>query len=476
MTLYEKLHQHAEGLIAGGQPDKALEIWDRMICDTPDRAEAYYGLGTCLAMIGRDGGAIAALNHAISLAPSNPNVWVQYGMIMRRNQHPDASRHCFQQALKIAPDHARALTGLAGSYVNMGDPAKGIQPARKALKLVPDLWHAHNDLALLLLETGQWAEGWKEYGHRGNLDGYHVRDYGPVEKWTGERVRCLALHPEQGLGDEILFASCLPDLLGLKPGVTHDPTTGPHPHCPDEIVCEVNPRLLDFFRRSFPTVRFYGTHDEVMKAEYTTIEAWDRLGDLAQRFRPSPDACPGLPYMKADPAATLGYRARLEALGPPPYLGLAWHGGTPATHEAVRNAPLEQWKKILDGPGTKISVQYGEHGQRFAPRLGLPHWQAAIDNIDELIALTAALDGVISVCQTQVHIAGSLGIPCLVVCPSRYSWQFAPLFNGDPARMAWYRSVALYRQPGLDWAPVFDRLAADIAETYAAVEREEAAA
>ncbi len=53
--------------------------------------------------------------------------------------------------------------------------------------------------------------------------------------------------------------------------------------------------------------------------------------------------------MKADAAAMLGYRARLEALGPPPYLGLAWHGGTPATHEAVRNAPLEQWKKIIDG-------------------------------------------------------------------------------------------------------------------------------
>lgn len=465
MTLYEKLHQHAEGLIAAGHAEQAIEIWDRLICDFPDRADAYYGLGTCLAALGKDGGAIAALNHALSLVPSNPNVWAQYGMVMRRNQHSDASRHCFQQALKMAPDHPQALVGMAGSYVNMGDPAKGIPFARKLLKLDPDMRsahtaHAHNDLALLLLETGQWQEGWKEYGLRSNLPGYHVRDYGPVEKWTGERVRCLALHPEQGLGDEILFASCLSDVLPLV----------------DEVVCEVNHRLLGFFRRSFPTVRFYATHDEVMKAEYTNIEAWDRLGDLAGRFRPSPDTCPGQPYMKADPAATLGYRARLEALGPPPYLGLAWHGGTAATHEAVRNPPIEQWKKILDGPGTKISVQYGDHGRRFAPRLGLPHWQSAIDDFDELVALTAALDGVISVCQTQVHIAGSLGVPCLVTCPSRYSWQFAPLFNGDPARMAWYRSVALYRQPGLDWAPVFDRMASDIAETYAAVEREEVAA
>lgn len=460
MTLYDKMHQHAEALIGAGKAEQALEIWDRMICDTPDRAEAYYGLGTCLAMVGRDGGAIAALNHAISLAPSNPNVWVQYGMIMRRNQHTAASRHCFEQALKIAPDHPRALVGLAGSWVNQGDPAKGIQPARKALKIEPDMAHAHNDLALLLLESGQWAEGWKEYGIRATLPGYHVRDYGPVEKWTGERVRVLALHPEQGLGDEILFASCLPDVLPLV----------------DELVCEVAPRLLPFFRRSFPSVRFYGTHEELMAAEYTGIEAWDRLGDLAGRFRPTPADCPGQPFMKADPAAVAGYRARLEALGPPPYLGLAWHGGTPATHEAVRNAPLPLWGKILEGPGTKISVQYGERGAKQAARMNLPHWQAVIDDIDELISITAALDGVVTVCQTQVHIAGSLGIPCLVACPSRYSWQFAPLFNGDPGRMAWYNSVTLYRQPGLDWAPVFDRIAADIADTYAAVEREEVAA
>lgn len=460
MTLYDKLQEHAEGLLRVGKPTEALEVWDRMICDMPDRAEAYYGLGTCLAMIGRDGGAMAALNHAISLAPSNANTWTQLGMILRRNQHFAASRHCFEQAVKIIPDHARALCGLAGSYVNQGEPLLGISYARRALQIEPDMGHAHNDLALLLLESGQWAEGWREYGVRSSLPGYHVRDYGPIEKWTGERVRCLALHPEQGLGDEILFASCLPDILPLV----------------DEVVCEVNKRLLPFFRRSFPSVRFYATHEEVMAAEYTQIEAWDRLGDLAARFRPTPESCPGQPFMKAEPAATAGYRARLEALGPPPYLGIAWHGGTAATHEQLRNAPPAMWQRVLEGPGTKISVQYGERGAKQSARLGLPHWQSVIDDLDELINLTAALDGVVTVCQTQVHIAGSLGIPCLVATPSRCSWQFAPLFNGQSQRMAWYNSVALYRQHKLDWAPAFDGIATDIAETYAASLRGEIAA
>lgn len=86
--------------------------------------------------------------------------------------------------------------------------------------------------------------------------------------------------------------------------------------------------------------------------------------------------------------------------------------------------------------------------------LVIHHFKEAVDgrtptgkDIDHLASLMSKLDMVITVCQTAVHVAGALGIPCLVLVPSAPSWRY-----GITGNLPWYNSVDLIRQEGEDWS------------------------
>ena len=438
-----------QSLYAAGHRPRALEIVKELATKFPDEPMPTYMLSSWLLEDGQDHLAIPLLRFVATLAPDNPEVWANLGGLFKKTEHRDKAIECYDKALAIDPNFPAALKGMAGACVNQGDPERGIIYARRALQFHgPHEPSARNDLALLLLESGQWEEGFREYRRRVELPMFHVRDYGIAPRWDGkEKVGTLAVHPEQGLGDEILFASCLPDLM---------PFAG-------KIVAECNDRLLTLFRRSFPDVAWFGTHEELM-ASGIRIDAWERLGDLPGRFRKKPADCPGTPFLKADPAKVAGYRARLEALGAGPHIGFAWLGGTSATHRLDRRAPRSMWAELIHrAPGVKVSLQYGPEAAKHAAEWGLHHWPAAIDDLDEFAALIMALDVVVSSPQTAVHFAGALGKPCIVAQSSKPSWGFQ--LSGP---MPWYRSVELVRQQGDDWMQVFRGIDADLAKLRAA--------
>lgn len=421
-----------------GKHAEALSLWDQVSLEHTDHPMVHFGMATALANLGHDGVAHQILLRALTCNPTEPPLWLQMAAILRRQQDNDAARYCYNEILKVELADEQMLhtfTGLAGTYVNMGEPEKVISWAERALEIDPGFAHARNALALGLLEAGRWREGWESYKLRFALPTYHVRDFGSVPEWDGKsHVGTLSIHAEQGLGDEILFASCIPDVLPFA----------------DRVIGECQGRLIELFRRSFPSITWYPTHEDLIEAE-GRIDAWYRMGDLPGLFRPQPSACPGVPYLKADPAKVAGYRARLSALGPGPHIGLAWKGGTAATHDKVRNCDRDLWRDLIGKlPGTPISVQYGE-----GDKLGLTHWSAAIADLDEYAALISALDCVISVCQTAVHFAGALGTRCLVATPSKPAWRYGQ----SGTRMSWYESVTLVRQVGNDWPAVFKRIA-----------------
>jgi len=422
---------------------EALSLWDSISLQQPEHPNVQFGIATALANLGHDGVAMQILMRGLNINPECQDLWIQMAACLRRQQDVDAAKHCYNELLKVELSPEQQLhtyTGLAGCYVNMGEPEKVIEWANAALAINPDFIHARHAKALGLLEAGRWAEGWKWYAERSKTPKYHIRDYGSIPQWDGkEKVKTLVVHAEQGLGDEIIFASCLDEVRPFA----------------DRVVGECNERLIELFARSFPWVKWYPTHERLMQAE-TEIDAWYRMGDLPGLFRPEPKSCKGTAFLKADPVKVAGYKARLKALGPTPYIGLAWAGGTKETHEKVRNSGLDQWKNLAaKAPGTVISVQY-----KNGDELGLPFWPAAIADLDEFAALLFALDVVVSCCQTAVHFAGGLGVPCIVATPSKVAWRYGQ--TGE--KMPWYSSVKLVRQIGDDWKPVFNKIGDELAD------------
>jgi hypothetical protein len=112
-----------------------------------------------------------------------------------------------------------------------------------------------------------------------------------------------------------------------------------------------------------------------------------------------------------------------------------------------------------------VSLQYTDCGEELARLerdhgVRIPHWQEAIEDYDETAALVCALDLVVSVQTSVVHLAGALGRPAWVMVPAVAEWRY--LARGE--RMPWYPSVEIWRQrePG-EWAPVVEAIARRLA-------------
>lgn len=431
--------ERCEQLHAEGKFEEEAKILQRLIIDHPNDWRPLYFHGTLFAETGSDDAvALTLLTKAVEMSRGAVEPLTALGTIHRRLQNIPAARYAYEKALEQAPDHLLILTGYAGSYVNMGNPKEGIKWARKAA--VPsnlNYYHAANSLAIMLLEDGQWEEGFKLYRTRAELPKYDVRHYGDTPRWDGKPVEKLAIHAEQGLGDEIMFASVIPEIRAS---------------C-EQLALECAPRLCSLLERSFG-IPCYPNHRAVWDSGFKP-HAWERLADAFGSRRPTPQSCPGTAYLKPDPIRVESYRARLRATGEGPYVGLAWLGGTAETHEKVRRAPKPLWLDLRQSlAGTAVSLQYGAEGQADAAAWGLPHWQAAIDDMEEFAALIEALDLVICSPQTATHFAGALGKECWVASPSKGSWPF--MASGET--MAAYGSVKLFWQSKADWGPVFAKM------------------
>lgn len=434
--MLDQIREKCQALSDQGKFQEAWQIWDRASVMSPNNPVAHFGMAQNLGNMGLNGTALAIMRMSVQVSPT-PDNWYLLGQCLRRTQDYEAARRAYDEALKLGC-HKELLkhlyTAYAGTYVNGGEPEKGMVWIEKALEIEPDFFHAVNTKALLLLESGRYEEGWPLYAKRWRSPGYLVREYPGINQWDGKtKVETLFIHAEQGLGDEILFASAVPPLRDFA----------------GKIVGECQGRLIELFRRSFPYVTWYATPQEVLASnEFSAADplrsAWYRMGDLLSVFGAQPKA-----FLKADPVKVAGYRARLQALGPGPYVGFSWKGGSPETHERYRNAPKDRWRELISKcKGTAVSVQYGA-GDKF----DIPHWDCAINDLDEFAALIAALDLVISCCGASVHFAGGLGTPCWAAVPKECAWRYA----GD--EMRWYDSVKMYKGT---WDQVFYGLGLDL--------------
>ncbi len=401
-----------------GNLDQAASVYDQILCQMASpEPSIFFGYGTLLITQQKYGLGIAMLQAALQSGPACAPIWTNLGCAYKHLGRDENALYCYDKAFALEPEQPDILAGIAGFWVNKNESQKVIDFARKALAINPAHDAAHMHLALGLMEQGKYAEAWPHYEHRWETP-ERVNDKRPYKApmWDGKFVNTLAIHGEQGLGDEILFMSTLYKVRGLA----------------ENIVLECAEKLIPAFTEAFG-LRCYKDHASLIAAEGEP-DAYISMGSLP-RLVGLPD---GRPFLKRHYNAN---RVR-------PKVGIAWKGGTLRTNIRQRTIPKEMLDPILAIPGLDfIEVQYGEG-----------------DSFDELQAKIADCDLVISVCQTAVHQAGAMGVDCWVLVPEKAAWRYC-----GQDMFPWYRSVRFFKQRGGEWESAIEMVVASLKERYVAV-------
>lgn len=426
----------------------------------------FYG-GTILARKGMHAPALEAFLKSQSLSP-HPAIWSNAANCLRAMNDVNGARRLLEIGLEHDPDNPHILGNLAGSYVNEGNPEAGIAWGER-VKDHPEVGAAAKfNLALLHLEAGHYAEGFELYatGHHSNRE---LRAYEPDpppltrelhEELRGKGKRLL-VYGEQGLGDELMFATMLWDARNDY-----------------QIVFDCHPRL-EFLHRESTWHRCPQRHEDrfgvtLHPTRKTEDKGWTEecdakvpIGNLARFYRDdaSKFTWPGSWY-RAPSALWDQYRTRLETLAAGrKVIGLATRGGTLSTTRQYRMMPQSILDQLFaDERFVFVSLDYEDvtplaqwAAEKYGPGrfLWYPsilwHW-----DYHHTAALVAATDAVVTVTQTVAHLSAAMGHETYVLTPSRPDWRMG--LTGEEWR--WYptEKVRLLRQQGDDWRPAALRL------------------
>lgn len=466
-----------------GELDRATGALHRTLELEPAHAEAHNNLGIVLAERGRLDEAIAGYRRAIVCRPNYAEAYNNLGTVLSKAGDAEAGRDCYETASRMDPGYTEPLVNLGNSFRDAGDAATAERHYRAALarQRRPD---ALNNLGVALKDQGRFREalalfdevvtcepehaaahvnrafvqrllgdfpaGWEGFAWRRKTDPLTPAIPGPV--WDGSplHAKTLGIHAEQGVGDQVMFASCVPEIAETAA----------------RCVLQCDPRLVPLFARSFPGVEVVGESSEWNSnaSPLPQCDAHVLMGSLLQFARPTPDAFPARhSFLKPDLERVRRWRQRYVELPGRLAVGISWRGGHLPETQRQRSIGLKRWTPVLRVPDvTFVNLQYGDCTAELAEAAAatgvtIHDWDDAdpLHDLDDFAAQVAALDLVVSIDNSTVHFAGALGVPCWVLVPFVPDWRWMLDREDSP----WYYSLRLFRQPSAGrWEGVIDAL------------------
>ena len=443
----------------------------------PDRPELLFQLGTYFMQQDKRGLAIALIERSVKCGALGAGPYLNIAAAYKQDHNDEKAREYYDKALEesekhpppgpVNKDKAFALHGIGSLFVNAGEPAMCKYWSEKALAVDPDDRHALWNKGLAHLELGEWEEGFRIYDTAGfDQTGMmpterKLKTYGGLPKWDGTKGQTVVTYGEQGVGDEIMFCSMLPDLMR---------------DC--KVIVDCDHRIEKMLKRSFPDLEaVYPTSDVnapfPWKADHK-IDAYVPMGSLGRHYRKKAADFPKVAYLKADPAKIEEWGQHIATLPKGLNVGLSWAGGLQKTRFDKRTIVLDYMQPLLETKGVNfISLQYhrwaADECARVGSQFGVPiyHWGDAIADYEDTAGLLMNLDLVITVNTSLHHLAGSLGVKQWCLTPVKCAWRY-----GVSGPSPWYGNCEMYRQKkDGDWKHVIARAAADLAKMAGASEK-----
>lgn len=439
----ETLFFEGNRLMLAGEADAAEACYRQALSLLPDFSEVLSNLALLRERAGAFEEAEACYRRAIATNPACVQNYLNLGVMLSKGKRFAEAEAVYQQALSRAPSAAPAWSNYGVLLASLKREDEAENCYRTALALDADYAKARFNLAYVLLRQARFADGWECLESR---DEYPiVARYFSCPRWQGEALagKSLVIGFEAGHGDMIQF--CRYAALLKEKGAARV-----------AVVC--HPALKTLFASLSGVDEVFSLHDEVSKSVW---DFWSPPLSLPYYCGTGLDNIPaGIPYLAAEPAKVVVWRAQLPSSGL--RVGLAWKGNPRFENDAERSLPsLDVLAPLGAVPGVSfVSLQKGSgEDEARCPPAGLcvlPLGER-IEDFSDTAAIIAGLDLVISVDTAVAHLAGALGIPCWVLLPDyKTDWRWLTGRSDSP----WYpKGMRLFRQPaGGRWEPVIARV------------------
>lgn len=453
-------YQAAADLGEQGKLEAGWKIINKMLIDDPMDVRALVTGSYIMRRLGALPQAYHLARSATQAWPKDSAAWTNLGHAASEMWLVDESEACYKTALKCCngnASHEKTLwLNLSALYLDNGRFEESEALTRKILAIDPEHTNALANLGFCQLAQRNW-EGWKGYRNTIGSDWRPKVQYKEEPEWDGTPGKVVALYGDQGLGDEISFASMLPDAADV---------------C-RKVILDCDSRLEGLFRRSFPQVKVYGTRTAKEakwdKADWH-IDASLPLGQIGEYFRTTDESFPGTPYLIACPDRMKMWQALLSQKGKPA-IGIAWTGGVPKSNSRNRRITLEDLLPVFGIDAHFVSLQYKDASEEIAAFRTRHHvdlkqyaFGTLTKDYDDTAALIASLDYVICIQTAVAHTAGALGIPVTVLVPEATQWRYGKSQDS----ILWYESLKVVRQAKTgSWSQEIERTARDL-RTYLA--------
>jgi len=435
-----------------GKLAEAIDTYYRILEIDPTDVEVCRSLGMLLTEQGKLEEAIDAYYKVLEVDSTDAGIYNNLGILLKEQGKFKEAIDAYCKALEIFPGYADAYNNLGNVLQLQGDFEDAVVVYKKALEINSQFSEAHKNLGMLLLLTGELERGWEKYEWRWKCHDFPSENRNfPQPPWdgTGLSDKSVLVWTEQGIGDEIMFANMLDTLSWMA----------------DKIITECEERLVPLFQRSFPKIQF------VVREQKPNPMLLDRdidyqvpIGSLAQWLRRNESQFPKKEsYLSASSEKASQLQDKYKGLTDDRFLvGISWKSINHGV-EKEKSTILENWTPILSQPDCFfVNLQYGDIEQEISEYYSstgiLIYTDQEINpltNLDDFAAQISALDLVISISNTTVHMSGALGKKVWTLLPYVPDWRWMLKREDTP----WYPTMKLFRQSQMnDWRDVFQRV------------------
>jgi len=459
----------ADALQEQGKLDEVIEVYKKAIFFNPNHPETYNNLGAALQACGKLDEAIEVYRQALFLKPDYFSAYSNLGAALQEQQKLDEAIEIFNKVLSLKPDFAVAHNNMGNALRDQGKLQQAVDSYKSAVFIKPIYAEAYLNMAIALrdqdkleeeieaynsalsikhddvealynksfalLASGIFHEGFKLQELRWQSKNFHgkfLKSSKPF--WNGEKNKSVFVWGEQGIGDQIMFASIIPELQKIS----------------SKLIVHCDKRLIPLFKRSFSEHIIYcDNRSSVNEGEY---DFHTPIGSLALTFRPSLESFKRAPvsFLRHNKVQSTTLRKKILSNGKKTIIGMSWRSEASARGAADRNIGLVELAQTLASVNTQlVCLQYGDVDNEIEileRDFGIQIIKITeIDNfndVDGLASLIMSCDLIVSTTSATVHLAGALGANVRVLLPFPARWIWGRLGSESP----WYKSILPYRQ------------------------------